>query len=59
MESTILLIVTALSSFLSSVIQSGLDKLEVAVQTNELAKKLFGVVVSAIKSWVPKKSPAK
>jgi len=59
MENTILLIVTALSSFLSSVIQSGLDKLEVAVQTNELAKKLFGVVVSAIKSWVPKKSPAK
>lgn len=54
MEKTILLIVTALGSFLSGVIQSGLDKLEVAVQANELTKKLFTVVIDAVKDWEPK-----
>ncbi len=57
MEKIILTILVALGGYVNDLIKSGLDKLEVAVQANEVATKAFEIVVSAVKDWQPKNPP--
>ena len=57
MEKIILTILVALGGYINDLIKTGLDKLEVAVQVNEIAKKVFETVVSAVKDWEPKNPP--